>query len=68
MKPLYILTDANGHTTCIAAEPLVIFDEFKRARMVRPLTVAHWVRNGVTDKQGWKKVGEFVWGGEDVGV
>ncbi len=68
MAPLYILEDAHGFTTAVRADPSMIFNEYRRLRLTRPIRVHHWVRNGSKDREGWKKASEFVWGGEDVGL
>lgn len=65
-SPLYILTDANGFTTCCAATRDAMVEEACRAHLQGSITVVSWTPvtfdpNRHTHLPGWRKLDEWVW-------
>lgn len=62
LDALYILTDANGYTSCCVASPTVLLREMGRRPMLAPVHVVHWKPIGDNTKYvDWRKVEEFEW-------
>lgn len=67
MKPMYILTAADGFTTCVAAEPVLVAKEVVRLGLKLPVEVVQWTpletkgRATHLRRTGWLKGVSFTW-------
>lgn len=67
MKPLYILTAADGFTCAVEAEPVLVGREVVRLNLKLPLEVVHWSMDpqvaafGVPKGTVWKRHTTFSW-------
>lgn len=53
--PMYILTAADGFTTCCYAAPETLVRELRRVSLRAPIILHHWARvNGHGPHNGWK--------------
>lgn len=67
LPAMYILTAADGYTTCCEASRDALFAEAARIPLLAPITIVHWIRVGFGDN--WKRASEWLWnGGLEVGA
>lgn len=60
---MYILTDANGFTTCCEATQEAAFREAGRVPLLAPIEVFHWHRGSTPE---WHLFHRFLWNGSDL--
>lgn len=66
MKPLYILTAADGFTCAVEAEPVLVGKEVVRLNLKLPLEVVHWIEGPTHHNTGsrsreWLRGTTFFW-------
>lgn len=64
MNQLYILTDAEGFTTCCDATMLALSREGSRRPLMAPIEVFHWI-DAARDHRGvsWRLKERWTWTG-----
>lgn len=74
LPAMYILTDANGFTTCCEATQEAAFREAGRVPLLAPIEVVHWARTRTSygtegpliEWGDWTLAYRFLWNGSDL--